>query len=629
MVKITLPDGSTKEYAAGMTVLQVAESIGQRLAQAAIGAKVDNELKGLDFPLEKDCNLRILTFNDAEGKKVFWHSASHLMAHAITRLFPKALLTIGPAWENGFYYDIAAEPFKPEDLGKIEAEMKKISAENLKIERKILTKTEAQQIFKGNKYKLELINELQGEISAYRQGDFIDLCSGPHMLSTGAVKAFKLTKVSGSYWHADAKNDALQRIYGIAFPAEKQLKEYTTLLEEAEKRDHRLLGKQLDLFSFQDEGPGFPFFHPKGMIIINELLNFWREEHRKAGYKEIKTPIILNRQLWERSGHWDHYKENMYFTKIDDKDFAVKPMNCPGGMLVYKNSTHSYRELPLRLAELGLVHRHELSGVLAGLFRVRCFTQDDAHIYCMPEQIEGEISDLMALIDKFYKTFGFEYSVELSTKPAKAMGAAEQWDHAETVLKNVLGKKGIAYKINAGDGAFYGPKIDFHVKDCIGRSWQCATIQLDFQMPEKFELTYEGSDGQKHRPVMLHRVIYGAIERFFGILIEHYAGKMPLWLSPVQVRILTVADRFNEYGKKIADEYSAAGIRVEVDEKAESVSYKVREAELDKVNYILVVGEKEINEGTVTVRTRDNKILGAINSRLFLEQLLKEIKEKK
>lgn len=629
MVTVTLPDGSKKEYDKGTTVLQVAESIGKRLASDAVAAKVDNELKGLDCQIEKDCGLQILTFSDDDGKKVFWHSAAHIMAHAITNIFPSAKLTIGPQWESGFYYDIASEPFKPEDIAKIEAEMKKIVAETLKIERKVLTKEEAKKLFKDNKYKLEILDDLTGEISAYQQGDFIDLCSGPHVLTTGAVKAFKLTKVSGAYWRGDAKNDQLQRIYGIAFPSTKQLKEYLTAIEEAEKRDHRVIGKQLDLFSFQDDAPGFPFFHPKGVIIINELMNFWREEHRKAGYKEIKTPLIMSRTLWERSGHWDHYKENMYFAKIDDKDFAVKPMNCPGAMLVYKNRTHSYRELPLRLAEIGIVHRHELSGVLAGLFRVRSFSQDDAHIFLMPEQIEGEILNIMSLIDKIYKTFGFDYHIELSTMPAKAMGSVEQWEHAESMLKSALDKNGAKYKINAGDGAFYGPKIDFHIKDCIGRSWQCATIQLDFQMPEKFELNYEGSDGSKHRPVILHRVIYGAIERFFGILIEHYGGKLPIWLNPVQVRILTVADRFNEYARRIAEKYSAAGIRVEIDDKSESISYKVREAELDRVNYILVVGEKEINEGTVTVRTRENKILGALKSDLFLEQLLKEIKEKK
>ncbi|MFH1182432.1 MAG: threonine--tRNA ligase [Candidatus Woesearchaeota archaeon] len=630
MVMVTLPDGSKKEYAKGTTVFQVAESIGKRLASDAIAAKVDNDIKGLDYKLEKDCALKILTFNDEEGKKVFWHSAAHVMAHAIMNLFPKAKLTIGPTWERGFYYDLASEPFKPEDIEKIEAEMKRISAQDLRIERKVLTKAEAKKLFKDNKYKLEILEEdVKGEISAYKQGDFIDLCSGPHVLSTGVIKAFKLTKISGAYWRGDSKGDQLQRIYGVAFPSEKQLKEYLALIEEAEKRDHRVIGKQLELFSFHDEAPGFPFFHPKGVIIINELFNFWREEHRKAGYKEIKTPLIMSRALWEKSGHWDHYRENMYFTKVDDKDFAVKPMNCPGAMLVYKNSTHSYRELPLRLAELGLVHRHELSGVLAGLFRVRCFTQDDAHIFMMPEQAESEVAYVIDMIDRIYKTFGFEYRLELSTMPAKAMGSVEQWEHAERILKNALDKKGAKYKVNPGEGAFYGPKIDFHIKDCIGRSWQCATIQLDFQMPEKFELTYEGSDGSKHVPVMVHTVKYGAIERFFGILIEHYGGKLPLWLNPVQVRILTVADRFNDYAAKIAEKYSAAGIRVEIDDKSESVSYKVREAELDKVNYILVVGEKEIKEGTVTVRTRNNKILGALKSDLFLEQLLKEIKEKK
>ncbi|MBN2454736.1 threonine--tRNA ligase [Candidatus Woesearchaeota archaeon] len=631
MITITLPDGSKLKQEKGKTSLDAAKGIGARLAKDALAVKVDGELKDLNSELAKDCSLKILTFSDEEGKKVFWHTAAHVMAHAITRLFPKAKLTIGPTWENGFYYDIAAEPFKPEDLEKIEKEMKKIVAENLPITRKVVKREEAKNLFKGNKYKLEILEEeAKGkEISLYTQGSFTDLCQGPHLPSTGYVKAFKLTKVSGVYWRGDAKNDQLQRIYGVAFPAEKPLKEYLTMIEEAEKRDHRLLGKKLDLFSFHDEASGMPFFHPKGMIIVNELMNFWRAEHIKAGYDEVRTPIILSKSLWEQSGHWDHYKDNMYFTKIDGKDYAVKPMNCPGGMLIYREKVHSYREFPLRVAEVGIVHRHELSGVLSGLFRVRSFTQDDAHIFMTPDQIDSEVSRLIDFIDYFYKNFGFEYHVELSTKPDKAMGDPKLWKQAEDALNRVLKEKGINYKLNPGDGAFYGPKIDFHIKDCIGRTWQCATIQLDFQMPEKFDLTYEGADGKKHRPAILHRVVYGAIERFFGILVEHYAGKFPLWLSPVQVRILTVADRFNDYGRQVEKEYSAKGIRVEVDERTESVSYKVRQAELDKINYIIVVGEKEIKSKGVTVRTRDNKILGEMKKEAFLERLLKEIDEKK
>ncbi|MCP3683950.1 MAG: threonine--tRNA ligase, partial [bacterium] len=530
MAKITLPDGSVKE-------LEKDSTLKDLFGKEVFAAKLDGVAVDLSTVPEKDGKVEPITFESDEGKAIFWHSAAHVMAQAITRVFPNALLTIGPNWENGFYYDIDHEAFKPEDMKKISKEMDRIVNNNIKIEKKVLSEKEALELFKNNPYKIEMIKELEGEITAYSQGDFIDLCRGPHVPSTNYIKAFKLTKISGSYWRGDANNKSLQRIYGLAFPDKKQLFEYTQRMAEAEKRDHRVLGKRLELFSIHEESPGCPFFHPKGITIINELMDFWRDEHRKAGYKEIKTPLILNRKLWEQSGHWAHYKENMYFTKIDKQDFAVKPMNCPGAMLVYKNSIHSYRELPLRLAEMGIVHRHELSGVLAGLFRVRCFTQDDAHIFMTPDQISVEVQKLIDLIDRFYKTFGFDYHVELSTKPEKAMGAQKLWDDAENSLKGALKAKNIDFKLNPGDGAFYGPKIDFHVKDCIGRTWQCGTIQLDFQMPEKFDVTYEGEDGKKHMPATLHRVIYGSIERFLGILIEHYAGKFPMWLSPVQVRV--------------------------------------------------------------------------------------------
>ncbi|MBW3022519.1 threonine--tRNA ligase [Candidatus Woesearchaeota archaeon] len=568
-------------------------------------------------------------FGTKEGKEIFWHSSSHLLAQAVKKLFPDAVLTIGPAIENGFYYDFDFRPFTPEDLKKIEDEMKKIVHEKLKIEKVEMTKEEAKKTFKSNPYKLELINEAEGKISAYKQGEFIDLCKGPHLDSTSEIKAFKLMKTSGAYWRGDAKNKQLQRIYGISFPDRKMLQDYLTQLAEAEKRDHRKIGKELDLYSFHEEAPGMAFFHAKGMVIWNNLLGFWREEHRKAGYVEIKTPIILNKKLWLQSGHWDHYKDNMYFTKIDEQDYAVKPMNCPGGMLVYKERLHSYRELPLRAAEVGLVHRHELSGVLSGLFRVRSFHQDDAHIFCTEEQMEKEVQAIINLVDKVYRVFGFTYHLELSTKPEKAMGTKQMWDKAENSLKKALESKKLNYKINPGDGAFYGPKIDFHIKDAIGRTWQCATIQLDFQMPEKFDLTYEGQDGKKHRPVMLHRVIYGSLERFIGVLVEHYAGKFPMWLSPVQVILLPIADRHIDYCKDVAKKYFDAGIRVEVDDKAETTPKKVRNAEMQKVNYILVVGDKELENKTVNVRTRDNKILGEKKVDEFLKQILKEVEERK
>jgi threonyl-tRNA synthetase len=623
MAKITFPDGSAKEYADGISAAEIAKSIGIR---DVIAAKIDGQLSDLTTTLSGNAKIIFLKFDSDEGKEIFRHSAAHLLAQAVKRIFPEALLAIGPAVEEGFYYDIDHEPFKPEDIAKIEAEMKKIVSENLKIEREEIPKKKALELFKGNPYKLEMIRELsEDKISIYKQGEFFDLCRGPHVPSTEILKAVKITKIAGAYWHADAKNKQLQRIYGIAFPEKKMLDEYLKMLEEAEQRDHRKIGKELDLFSFHEEGPGFPFFHPKGMIIMNELIDFWREEHSKAGYLEIKTPIILSKSLWEQSGHWDHYKETMYFTKIDNREFAVKPMNCPGGMLVYKTQPRSYKEFPLKVAELGLVHRHELSGVLSGLFRVRCFTQDDAHIYVTEEQVEKEVENVIKLIDRFYKKFGFEYHVELSTRPENAMGEVSLWEKAEANLRKALEDLKMPYKMNEGQGAFYGPKIDFHIKDCLGRTWQCGTVQLDFQMPIKFDLWYDGQDGKKHRPAMLHRVIYGSMERFLGILIEHYAGKFPLWLSPVQIRILTVADRHNDYAQGLKKQMEDANLRVEVDSKAQTIAYKVRDAQLQKIPLILTVGDKEIEGKTVSVRTLDGKVKFNVDPEKLLKAVCKNV----
>ncbi len=629
MLKITLPNGAKKSFKKGITPAGVAEALGLR--NRFLAARVNDEVVDLDRPIHKDAKVELLTFEQEQGRDVFRHSGAHLMAQAIMRLYPKALLTIGPVVEDGFYYDIDyTKPFTPEDLRKIEKEMEKIVNENLQIRRSEITRAQALKVFGKNPYKKELINEFRKteKISAYQQGEFIDLCTGPHLPRTGLIRAFRLTKVAGAYWRADARNRQLQRIYGIAFPDRPLLDSHLKFLEEAEKRDHRKLGRELDLFSVKEEGPGFPFFHPKGMTIKNALIDYWRREHVRHGYSEISTPIILGRELWERSGHWEHYRENMYFTKIDNNDYAIKPMNCPGAMLVYKTHLHSYRDLPLRLAELGLVHRHELSGVVSGLFRVRNFTQDDAHIFVTPEQLESEIINIINLTDKFYKVFGFSYHLELSTRPAKAMGAKALWDNAEAALENALKKNKFSYKLNPGQGAFYGPKIDFHLRDALGRTWQCATVQVDFQMPEKFGLTYEGKDGKRHAPVVLHRVIYGSLERFIAILIEHYAGKFPMWLSPEQVRIITVADRFADYAKKLNDDFINAGLRSTFDATSQTVSYKVREAQLQKVNYILVVGEKEQQNGTVTVRTRDNKALGEEKPEQLIKRLLKEIEDK-
>ena len=633
MVKVNLK-GDVKEFESGTTVADIAKSIGAGLYKAACAAKLDGEVVGLDTPVTKDCSLQILTFDDKDGKHVYWHTTTHIMAQAVKHLFPDAGFAIGPAIENGFYYDFdLPRTLTPDDLKAIEAEMKKIIKADYKIERFELEPKEAIELMEKEhqKYKVELIKEHAGKgekLSFYKQGDYTDLCVGPHLPSTGRVKAVKLTNCTGAYWRADANNKMLQRVYGISFPKASQLEEHLKMLEEAKKRDHRKLGRDLDLFDIYDEGPGFPFFLPKGMILRNQLENFWREEHTKHGYEEIRTPMILSEELWHRSGHWDHYKDNMYTTKIDGADYAIKPMNCPGGMLVYKRKLHSYRDLPERLAELGLVHRHELSGTLHGLMRVRCFTQDDAHIFMTPEQVESEILGVMDLIDSFYKVFGFEYSLELSTRPKDSMGTDEQWEMATDALKKALAKNGKPYDINEGDGAFYGPKIDFHLRDSLGRTWQCGTIQLDFQMPERFDLTYTGADGEKHRPVMLHRVIFGSIERFIAILTEHYAGAFPMWLAPVQVKVMPIAEAFSDYAGKVCENLTAAGLRAEIDTRNEKIGYKIREAQLQKIPYMIVVGEKEMQDGNISVRGRKDGSLGAMSLDAFKEKALKEVKTK-
>lgn len=633
MIKVTLKDGSVREYDGQLTVLELAKDISHGLARAAVAAQIDGKTVDLNTVINRDCTVNILTFDDEEGKKAFWHTSSHILAQAVKRLYPDAQLAIGPAIDNGFYYDFDIdEHFTPEDLEAIEAEMRKIVKEDLSLERFELPREEAIKLMeeKEEPYKVELIQDLPEDavISFYKQGEFVDLCAGPHIPSTGKVKAVKLLSVAGAYWRGDEKNKMLQRIYGVSFPKKSQLDEYLNRLEEAKKRDHRKLGKELDLFSIHEEGPGFPFFHPKGMIIRNVLEDFWRKEHMRRGYQEVKTPIILNRDLWVRSGHWDHYKENMYFTKIDDMDFAIKPMNCPGSVLLYKRKIYSYRDLPLRIGELGLVHRHELSGTLHGLMRVRCFTQDDAHIFMLPEQIEDEIKGVIDLVDYVYSLFGFKYHVELSTRPEEYMGSEEDWERATNALKQALESKGMDYKINEGDGAFYGPKIDFHLEDSIGRTWQCGTIQLDFQMPERFDLTYVGPDGEKHRPVMIHRVVFGSIERFIAILTEHFAGAFPTWLAPVQTILLSITDRSNDYIEKLAKQFADADIRVETDLRNEKIGYKIREAQLQKIPYMLVVGDKEVEQGLVSVRSRSKGDIGTMTPEEFMEMILREIRDK-
>lgn len=633
-IKITLKDGSVKEFAAGTTLLDIAKSISQKLGKQALLAVVDGVNKDLSDKLEHDAAVEFVTPDTPEGLHAIRHTAAHVMAQAIQHLFPDVKFAIGPAIANGFYYDLDSEhTFTPEDLQAIEKEMAKIVKQNIPLQRAELPRSEALAMFaaKDEKYKIELINDLPEDaiISTYTQGDFTDLCAGPHCPSTGRVKAFKLQSIAGAYWRGNEKNKMLQRIYGTAFPSKEELDAYLHMLEEAAKRDHRKLGKELDLFAIMDEGPGFPFFLPNGMVIRNELINYWRQVHRRYGYEEIKTPMILSRKLWETSGHWDHYKENMYFTQIDEQDYAIKPMNCPGGMLVYKLHPHSYKELPIRAGELGLVHRHELSGALHGLFRVRCFTQDDAHIFMMPSQIRSEIKNVISLFDEVYATFGLKYHAELSTRPENSMGDDATWELATQGLRDALEDCGLDYVVNEGDGAFYGPKIDFHLTDSIGRTWQCGTIQLDMQLPERFELTYTGEDGLKHRPVMIHRVVYGSIERFIGILIENYAGAFPAWLAPCQVRILPITDKHVEYAKNLADKMFDLGLRVHLDDRNEKLGYKIREAQVQKVPYTLVVGDKEMEEGTVNVRRRGEGDIGAMPQDEFISMLQEEIKEKK
>ncbi|MCX7694986.1 MAG: threonine--tRNA ligase [Caloramator sp.] len=633
MIKVTLKDGKVLEFEQPVKVEEVAKKIGMGLYKAALAAKVDGEVVDLMKTIDKDAQVEILTFDDADGRWALRHTASHILAQAVKRLYPNVKLAIGPAIDNGFYYDFDADfAITPDMLAEIEKEMEKIIKEDYELERFTLSREEAIQFMKekNEDYKVELIEELpEGEeISFYKQGEFVDLCAGPHVPSTGRVKAIKLLSVAGAYWRGDEKNKMLQRVYGTAFTKKSELDAYLNMLEEAKKRDHRKLGKELELFAIMEEGPGFPFFLPKGMVVRNELENFWRQVHQKNGYKEIKTPIILNEALWHRSGHWDHYKENMYFTKIDEQDYAVKPMNCPGGILVYKSQMHSYRELPLRLGELGLVHRHEISGALHGLMRVRCFTQDDAHIFMLPTQIKDEVLGVINLIDHIYKLFGFEYHVELSTRPEDSMGSDEDWENATNALIDALNAAGLEYKINEGDGAFYGPKIDFHLKDCLGRTWQCGTIQLDFQMPERFDLHYIGEDGEKHRPVMIHRVIFGSIERFIGILIEHYAGAFPTWLAPVQVKILPVTDRANEYARQLEEKLKENGIRVESDLRNEKIGYKIREAQLQKVPYMLILGDKELEAGNVSVRSRKDGDMGTMAVEEFVSKIREEIDKK-
>ena len=632
-MKITLKDGSSKEYAQSMSVIDIAKDISEGLARVATAGEVDGEVVDLRTVIDKDCELNILTFNDEKGKGAFRHTTSHIMAQAIKRLYPDTKLAIGPSIEDGFYYDIDREtPLVAEDLEKIEAEMKKIVKEDLPIKQYTMPRAEAIAYFKekDEPYKVELIEDLPEDsvISFYSQGEFTDLCAGPHLMSTKPVKAFKLTSLAGAYWRGSEKNKMLQRVYGTSYPKKAELEEYLHMMEEAKKRDHRKLGKELGLFMMREEGPGFPFFLPKGMELKNQLLDYWREIHKKAGYVEISTPIMLSRHLWETSGHWDHYKDNMYTTVIDAEDFAIKPMNCPGGILVYESEPRSYRDLPLRMGELGLVHRHEKSGQLHGLMRVRCFTQDDAHIFMTPEQVRDEIKGVVKLINEVYSLFGFKYHVELSTRPEDSMGSDEDWDMATEALRGALDDLGLPYVVNEGDGAFYGPKIDFHLEDSIGRTWQCGTIQLDFQLPLRFNLEYTGADGEKHRPIMIHRVIFGSIERFIGILIEHFAGAFPTWLAPVQVKVLPISDKYMDYAQKVLDELNNSGVRAEIDTRAEKIGYKIREAQMKKIPYMLVVGAKEEEDGLVSVRSRFEGDEGQKSLTDFLAAIKMEIQAK-
>ena len=629
-MQITLKDGVVKEYDSALSVLDIARSISEGLARNACAGLLDGEVVDVRTLVDHDCELQILTFQDEEGRLAFRHTAAHILAQAVKRLFPEAKLAIGPAIQDGFYYDFdREEPFTPEDLEKLEAEMKKIAKENLEIRRFTLPRAEAIALMqeKAEPYKVQLIEDLpeDAELSFYEQGEFVDLCAGPHLVSTKSVKAFKLTSIAGAYWRGDEKNKMLTRIYGTAFTKASDLEEYLHRLKEAKKRDHRKLGRELGLFMMSEEGPGFPFFLPKGMILKNTLIDYWREIHTRENYQEISTPVMLNQHLWRTSGHWDHYKNNMYTTVIDETDFALKPMNCPGGMLVYKSQPRSYRDLPLRMGELGLVHRHEKSGTLHGLMRVRCFTQDDAHIFMTPDQITQEIKGVARLIDEVYSLFGFKYHVELSTRPEDSMGSDEDWEMATSALQQALEELGQPYVINEGDGAFYGPKIDFHLEDSLGRTWQCGTIQLDFQMPQRFELEYTGADGEKHRPIMIHRVVFGSIERFIGILIEHYAGKFPVWLAPVQAKVLPISDKNSAYAQKVFEALRSSGIRTEYDTRAEKIGYKIREAQLEKVPYMIIVGAKEEENETIDIRLRDSGENFSMTAEEFIEKVNGEI----
>lgn len=629
-MKITLRDGSVKEYGEAKSVLEIAMDLSEGLARAACAGEVDGERVDLRTVVDRDCKVSILTFDDKGGKDAFRHTASHIMAQAVKRLYPNAKLAIGPSVDDGFYYDIDSEEvLTTEDFPAIEAEMKKIVKEDLPLERFELPREDAIRFFeeKEEPYKVELIRDLPENaiISLYRQGEFTDLCAGPHLMSTKPVKAVKLMKLAGAYWRGNEKNKMLTRIYGTAYTKNADLESYVTMLEEAKKRDHRKLGKELNLFMFAEEGPGFPFFLPKGMVLKNTLMQYWREIHECEGYVEISTPMMLNRKLWETSGHWEHYKENMYTTVIDGEDFAIKPMNCPGGMMIYKSHPHSYRELPLRLAEVGQVHRHEKSGALHGLMRVRCFHQDDAHIFMTPEQIREEIKGVVRLIDEVYQLFGFQYFIELSTRPEDSMGSDEDWEMATKGLSDALDDMGLDYIVNEGDGAFYGPKIDFHLVDAIGRTWQCGTIQLDFQLPQRFEAEYIGADGEMHRPIMIHRVCFGSIERFIGILTEHFAGKFPTWLSPVQVKVLPISDKYMDYGNQVTASLKAAGIRCEIDDRSEKIGYKIREARNERVPYMLIVGQKEEEGGIVSVRSRFDGDEGQKELNTFIDAVKAEI----
>ncbi len=623
--------GEKRQFEKGITIAEIAKSIGAGLYKAACAGKINGEVQDLRTPVLEDSDVEILTFESEEGKHAYWHTTSHILAQAVQRLFPEVSFGVGPAIERGFYYDMQlSRSLTPEDFEKIEQQMRSIIKEDIPIERFTLPAKEAIAYMRerGQDFKVELIEEHAGkgeEISFYKQGDFTDLCAGPHLMSTGQVKAVKLTSCTGAYWRSDANNPMLQRLYGISFPKASELEEYLNMLEEAKKRDHRLLGKELGLFLLREEGPGFPFFLPNGMTLKNLLIDYWRKLHKEAGYYEISTPTLLSRALWEKSGHWDHYKDNMYTTKIDEQDFAVKPMNCPGGILVYQSSMRSYRDLPLRIGELGLVHRHELSGALHGLMRVRCFTQDDAHIFMTPDQIKDEIKGVVRLIDQVYSTFGFTYHIELSTQPENSIGEKEDWDRATQALEDAVTELGYDYVVNEGDGAFYGPKLDFHLKDCIGRTWQCGTIQLDFQLPERFELEYTGEDGQKHRPIMIHRVVFGSVERFIGILIEQYAGAFPVWLAPVQARVLPISDHALSYAKQIEEKLKKADIRAELDDRNEKIGYKIREAQLKRIPYMLIVGEKEEQAKTVSVRSRSEGDLGSCSPDDFIKKLEKEV----